>query len=80
MCGRRGPQWRRGGLKWNHGGSVDQWSKICLTLVPDPHQVKRGIRIRITGFRIRSVPSIGFIYTVNTKSEEVKNCTWTRKK
>ncbi len=48
------PQWRRGGIKWSTGGSVDQWSQISITLMNRIRiriEVKIWIRIRMEVMR-----------------------------
>jgi hypothetical protein len=46
--GRRRSQWRRGGIKWNPGRSVDQWwSQIRITLMRSRIQIRIQVKSRI---------------------------------
>ena len=54
-------QRRRGGSKWSRGGSVDQWSQICITLTRNRIQISIKVKSRI---RIRIKMKRGFCIKV----------------
>ncbi len=54
LDGRGRLQWWRGGSKWNRGGSVDQWSPICI-FIRIRIVLKSRIRIRIKVKRLMRI-------------------------